>query len=94
MNNHNLVIYEFEELYKIFLEIEKDINFNFEKANKQQLTELNSRLNCLIFTKREIEGLDNQMDFNKFPISIFELLEKINIAVSYTHLTLPTSVLV
>ena len=79
MNNHNLVIYEFEELYKIFLEIEKDINLNFEKANNQQLTELNSRLNCLIFTKREIEGLDNQMVFNKFPISIFELLEKINI---------------
>ena len=79
MNNHNLVIYEFEELYKIFLEIEKDINLNFEKANKQELTKLNSRLNCLIFTKREIEGLDNQMVFNKFPISIFELLEKINI---------------
>ena len=28
MNNHNLVIYEFDELYKILVEIEKDININ------------------------------------------------------------------
>ena len=31
MNTHNLVIYELDELYKIFEEIKKDINFNFEK---------------------------------------------------------------
>ena len=37
MNNHNLVIYKFKELYKILVEIKKDINFNFEKINKQEL---------------------------------------------------------
>ena len=78
MNNHNLIIYEFEELYKILVEIKKDINFNFEFANKQQLPDLNSKLNCLIFTKKEIAGLDNQIVFNNFPVSIFKLLEKIN----------------
>ena len=79
MNIYNLVIYEFEELYKILVEIKKDINLNFEKANKQQLPNLNSKSNYLIFTKNEIPGLVNQIVFKDFPISIFKLLEKINI---------------
>ena len=79
MNNYNLVIYEFEELYEILVEIKKDINLNFEKINKQQLSDLNSKSNYLIFTKKEIPGLVNQVVFKDFPISIFKLLEKINI---------------
>ena len=79
MNNHNLVIYEFDELYKILIEIKKHINFNFEKVDQQHLSELNSKSNCLIFTKKEIPGLNNQIVFNDFPIPIFKLLEKINI---------------
>ena len=79
MNNHNLVIYEFDELYKILVEIKKDINLSFEKANKQKLPDLNSKTNYLVFTKKEIPGLNNQIVFNDFPISIFKLLEKINI---------------
>ena len=53
MNNHNLIIYEFEELYKILVEIKKDINLNFEKINKQQLHVLNTKLNYLVFTKKK-----------------------------------------
>ena len=79
MNTHNLVIYELDELYKIFEEIKKDINFNFEKITKQELINLNSNTNYLILTKKEIPGLHNQIIFNKFPISIFKILEKINI---------------
>ena len=58
MDSHNLVIYELDELYKIFEEIKKDINFNFEKITKQELLNLNSNTNCLILTKKEIPGLD------------------------------------
>ena len=79
MNNHNLVIYEFDELYKILVEIKKDINLSFEKATRQKLPDLNSKTNCLVFTKKEIPGLNNQIVFNDFPIPIFKLLEKINI---------------
>ena len=79
MNNHNLVIYEFDELYKILVEIKKDINLSFKKANKQKLSDLNSKTNYLVFTKKEIPGLNNQIVFNDFPIPIFKLLEKINI---------------
>ena len=79
MNNYNLIIFDFNELYKILIEIKKHINFNFEKVDQQHLSELNSKSNCLIFTKKEITGLENQIIFDKFPISIFKLLEKINI---------------
>ena len=79
MNNYNLVIYEFEELYNILIEIKKDINFNFEKINKQELLNLKSNSNCLVLTKKEIPKLNNQIIFDKFPISIFKILEKINI---------------
>ena len=79
MNTHNLVIYELDELYKIFEEIKKDINFNFEKINKQELLNLKSNSNYLILTKKEIPELNNQIIFDKFPISIFKILEKINI---------------
>ena len=79
MNNHNLVIFDLDELYKILLEIKKYINFNFTKVNKLQLSDLDLKSNYLILTKKEITGLKNQIILNKFPISIFKLLEKINI---------------
>ena len=79
MNNYNLIIFDFNELYKILFEIKKDVNLSFEKANKQKLIDLNSKTNHLVFTKKEIPGLNNQIIFNDFPIPIFKLLEKINI---------------
>ena len=79
MSNHNLVIFDFDELYKIFIEIKKHINFNFEKVDKHQLSDLNSKSNCLIFTKKTIAGLENQIVYDRFPVSIFKLLEKISI---------------
>ena len=79
MNNYNLIIYEFDGLYKIFTEIKKDINLNFERISKEQLPKLNLKSNSLILTRKVIPGLNNQIIFDKFPISIFKLLEKINI---------------
>ena len=79
MNNHNLIIFDFNELYKILIEIKKHINFNFEKVDQQHVNDLNLKSNCLILTKKEIKGLKNQIVFDSFPTSIFKLLEKINI---------------
>ena len=79
MNNHNLAIFEFYELYNIFVEINKDINFNVEKIDQHQLSNLSLKSNTLILTKKEIPGLNNQIIFDKFPTSIFKLLERINI---------------
>jgi len=52
---------------------------NFEKASKNEVSKLSFKSESLIFTTKEIPGLDNQIIFNKFPISIFKLLEKINV---------------
>ena len=81
MNNQNLIIYEFEELYKILIEIKKDININFEKVSKNQLSELSFESNSLIFTKKNIPEINtkNQIIFDNFPLPIFKLIEKINI---------------
>ncbi len=79
MNNHNLIIYEFDGLYKIFTEIKNDINLNFERISKEQLLKHNLKSNSLILTRKAIPGFNNQIVFDKFPISIFKLLEKINI---------------
>ena len=79
MNNHNLVIYEFDELYKILNEIKKDININFEKVSKNELSSFDSKSDSLIITKKKINGLNNQIIFDEFPVTIFKLLEKINI---------------
>ena len=79
MNYQNLIIYEFDELYKILNEIKKDININLEKASKTQISDLNLRSDVLILTKKKIQGLNNQFIFDKFPVSIFKLIEKINI---------------
>ena len=54
MNNHNLAIYELDELYNIFVEINKDINFNVEKTDRHQLSNLSLKSNTLILTKKEI----------------------------------------
>ena len=78
MNNQNLIIYEFDELYRILSEIKKDINLNLEKANKIDIPILYSQSDSLIFTKNRIPELNNQIIFNKFPISIQKLMEKIN----------------
>ena len=79
MNNQNLIIYDFDELYEILIEIKNDLNINLEKVSQNQLSMLNSRPDSLIFSKKKISGLDNQIIFDKFPVSIFKLLEKINI---------------
>ena len=81
MNNPNLIIYEHDELYKILNEIKKDIGINFQKVSKNQLSEISNKSDFLIFTQKKIPGLLNQIIFDKFPISIFKLLEKINIEI-------------
>ena len=63
MNNQNLIIYEFDELYKILIEIKKDININFEKVSKNQLSELSFESNSLIFTKKKFQELSKQSNY-------------------------------
>ena len=78
MNNQKLIIYEFEELYKILIEINNDVNLIIKKASKNDILDFISQPNILIITHTKISGFDNQIIFNDFPIPILKLLEKIN----------------
>ena len=78
MNNQKLIIYEFDELYKILIEINNDVNLIIKKASKNDIQDFISQPNTLILTQKKISNLDNQIIFNDFPISILKLLEKIN----------------
>ena len=78
MNNQKLIIYEFEELYKILIEINNDVNLIIKKASKNDISDFISQPNTLILTQKKISSLDNQIIFDGFPIPILKLLEKIN----------------
>ena len=78
MNNQKLIIYEFDELYKILTEINNDVNLIIKKASKNDISDFISQPNTLILTQKKISNVDNQIIFNGFPVSILKLLEKIN----------------
>ena len=78
MNNQKLIIYEFDELYRILIEINNDVNLIIKKASKNDISYFISQPNTLILAQKKIAGLDNQIIFNDFPVSILKLLEKIN----------------
>ena len=78
MNNQKLIIYEFEELYKILIEINNDVNLIIKKASKNDILDFISQPNTLILTQKKISSLENQIIFDGFPVPILKLLEKIN----------------
>ena len=78
MNNQKLIIYEFNELYKILIEINNDENLIIKKASNNDISDFISQPNTLILAKKKISNLNNQIIFNGFPVSISKLLEKIN----------------
>ena len=81
MNKQNLIIYKFKSLYKIFKELEENLNFKiFELSEEKNLKDkLNNYEDYLIITKKKIEKSNNQLVLNKFPIKISNFVEKLNI---------------
>ena len=81
MNKQNLIIYKFKSLYKIFKELEENLNFKiFEFSDEKNLkSKLNNYEDYLIITKKKIENLKNQLVLNEFPIKISNFIEKLNI---------------
>ena len=81
MNNRNLIVYQLSPLYKIFKELEEDLNFRvIETLDKKSLINITKSLdNYLIIVKKEIPNTDNQYFFNQLPIKIFRMIEKLNI---------------
>ena len=81
MSNQNLIIYNFNSLYKILEELSLDLNFNITHVNNEN--SLNEKIqkinNYLIIAKRNNLNISNQIILDVLPINIFKLIEKINI---------------
>ena len=77
----NLIVYQFNTLYEILKEIDQNLNFKIIEAKNEK--SLNNGINIskkyLIVTSKKNFDLDNQIIFEKFPIKINKLIEKINV---------------
>ena len=80
--NKKLIIFENKELFNILDEINEIFEFKLEFCEKEnKLDKLNQEnsSNFLVITKKKISNLKNQVIIDKFPISINELLQSLNI---------------
>ena len=81
MNKQNLIIFKFKSLYKIFKELEENLNFKILELSEEKnlKSKLNNYEDYLIITKKKIENSNNQLVLNEFPIKISNFIEKLNI---------------
>tara|TARA_B100000989_G_scaffold70419_1_gene49266 strand:+ start:543 stop:1100 length:558 start_codon:yes stop_codon:yes gene_type:complete len=77
----NLIVYQFNTLYEILKEIDHNLNFKIidVKNEKSLNSEINLSKKYLIATRKKVSDFDNQIIFEKFPIKIDKLIEKINV---------------
>ena len=81
MYKQNLVIFKQDSLYEIISELEENLNFHIFKVSSEKSLDdkLDNLSNYLIITQKELDGRNNQFIFNKAPIKLSKLIEKINI---------------
>tara|TARA_B100001109_G_C18564413_1_gene335785 strand:- start:18 stop:581 length:564 start_codon:yes stop_codon:yes gene_type:complete len=77
----NLIIYKFPELYHILEELNSDLNFKtiFENTENSLNEKVKNSRNYLIISKKKYPNIGNQLVLDNAPISVFKLIEKINI---------------
>ena len=78
MINQNLLIYDFDELFKLLDEIKKELNIKIINISKNDLNQLSKSYgkNHILISKKELLNVKNQLIFNEFPIQINKLIEK------------------
>jgi len=77
----NLIVYQFTSFFKIFKEIEEELNFNIvevEDANTLKNT-ISVLDNYIIISKKKNSNNTSQLIIEKFPITISKVIEKVNI---------------
>ena len=81
MNNQNLIIYKFNELYHIFEELSLDLNFNivFVDSEISLNDKIKNQKNYLIISNKKYLDINHQLVLENIPINISKLIEKINI---------------
>ena len=84
MSKQSLIIYKLPVLFNILNEIKKNLKFylnNFNKIKEFKKINKGNFGNYIILTnfQNKIKNQTNQLIFEKFPMSIFKLIEKVNI---------------
>ena len=84
MKKQTILIFDFNILYEILLEIKQNLNFDIIKVNNEKEfsnIDKNSLGNYLIITNNENNNLSlkNSIVLKEFPIKIISLIEKLNI---------------
>ena len=81
MNSRILIIYEYQILYQILIEIRESLNFEITQSNSKDLKELkhDPKNNYLIISKKKIEGIKNSLILENVPIKFEKLIEILNI---------------
>ena len=82
MNNQNLIIYESKILYEIFFEIKEFLKFELQFMSKKEIFDIKEKKidNYVILTVKKISNIEHQLNLDKAPYKIPQLIEKINIA--------------
>ena len=81
MINQNIIVYQFNSLYKILKEVEQDIKFNIIEVldQKSLKSEIEKLQNYLVVSNKKIISVKNQLIMNDFPLNINKIIEKVNI---------------
>jgi len=84
MSKQNVLIFKIPELFKILNELKNYLDFTiYSSLEEEDLFSFKKKIsNYLILTdpKNQIEGEKSQLILNKFPDSIYSIIEKINVA--------------
>ena len=84
MSKQNVLIFKIPELFKILNELKNYLDFTIHSSlEEEDLFIFKKKIsNYLILTdsKNQIEGEKSQLILNKFPDSIYSIIEKINVA--------------
>ena len=84
MSKQNVLIFKIPELFKILNELKNYLDFTIHSSlEEEDLFNFKKKIsNYLILTdpKNQIEGEKSQLILNKFPDSIYSIIEKINVA--------------
>ena len=81
MSSKILIIYEYQNLFEILNEISEYLSFkilNYKKKEYEKI-KFNSKIDYLILSQKKIEGINNILILDNFPIKIEKLLEIINV---------------
>ena len=76
MSQQNLIIYQFTSFYKIFKEIEKELNFNIIEATDEKSLKVITRdlKDFIIITKKSYLNISSQLIVDKSPINISKVI--------------------